>query len=62
MANSIISQQSLSAIDRTHQDLLWGREYLKCLALKVEREKVARLIAKANLWNEILESIKKDIE
>jgi len=62
MANSRIGQWSLSAIEWTQQDLLRGREHLEHLALEAEREKVARLTAEANLWNEILESIKKDIE
>ena len=61
MANSRIGQQSPLAIERTQQDLLRAREHLEYLALEVEREKVARQTAEANLWNEIPESIKKDI-
>ena len=62
MANSKVGQWSPLAIKQTQQDLLRGREHLERLALEVEREKVARLIAEANLRNEILESMKKDIE
>jgi len=62
MANSRIGQRSPLAIEQTQQDLLWGREHLERLALEAEREKVAHLTAKANLQNEILESMKKDIE
>ena len=62
MANSGIGQRSPSAIERTQQDLLRGREHLERLALEAKREKVAHLTAEANLQNEIPESMKKDIE
>ena len=62
IVNSRVGQQSLSVIDQIQQDLLQGREHLERLALEAETEKVVYLIAEANLWNEIPESMKKDIE
>ena len=62
MANSRVGQQSPLAIEQIQQDLLRGSEHLERLALEAEREKVGYLTAEANLWNQISESMKKDIE
>ena len=63
MEHSRVGHRSQSAQEYcTQQDLLRGRELLERLALEAKREKVARLTAKANLRNEIPESIRKDME